>query len=70
MLAACFGIRAPPAEVGDIFLPRYITQLNIYIIKGAVAHNERAAASFLCKKIIPGLGVEFRYAKTKFTERL
>ena len=24
MLAACFGIRAPPAEVGDIFLPRYI----------------------------------------------
>jgi len=23
MLAACFGIRAPPAEVGDIFLPRY-----------------------------------------------
>ena len=26
MLAACFGIRAPPAEVGDIFLPRYTTK--------------------------------------------
>ena len=24
MLAAYFGIHAPPAEVGDIFLPRYI----------------------------------------------
>ena len=27
MLAACFGIRAPPAEVGHIFLPRYIFRL-------------------------------------------
>ena len=25
MLVACFGIRAPPAEVGDIFLPRYMS---------------------------------------------